>query len=172
MSGLAALIWLPIRLLGALAVATIMLHPLLDGIRANQCGAAAGLWNILHQVGAFPLGKMTVITPYPLIPWVAVMAFGFSLGPLFRAGPSERQRWLLSMGGIALAVFVALRLINGYGDPVPWSNQSTPLFSVLSFLNTTKYPASPSFLLMTLGVTFLLLAGLDRQPTSRSWLCK
>lgn len=161
---LAGLVWLPGRLLGLLAVATILLHPLLDGITADRLGAAAGLWNILHQVGAFQIGSNAVITPYPLIPWVAVMALGFSMGPLFRWRTDRRRRWLLAMGSVALAGFLMLRLVNAYGDPAPWSRQDSPLFTLLSFLNTTKYPASPAFLLMTLGPALLLLAWLDRRP--------
>ncbi len=57
---------------------------------------------------------------------------------------------------------VAMRLVNDYGDPAPWSWQETPLFTLMSFLNVTKYPASPAFLLVTLGLAFLLLAGFDR----------
>ena len=161
---LAGLIWLPVGLLGSMAVVTILLHPLLDGISADRFGAAAGLWNIIHQVGAFQVGSSAVITPYPLVPWVAVVALGFSLGPLFRSGADRRRRWLFVMGGIALAGFLILRLSNTYGDPVPWSRQDSPLFTLLAFLNTAKYPASPAFLLMTLGPALLLLAWLDRRP--------
>lgn len=159
---LAALVWLPIRVLGVLAVAGILLHPMLDGITADRFGSAAGLWNVVHQVGAFRLDGVTFVTPYPLIPWVAVVALGFSLGPLFQMAPAVRRRWLVVMGVAALAAFVALRLYNGYGDPVPWRAQESPLFTLLSFLNTTKYPASPAFLLMTLGPALLLLAAFDR----------
>ena len=55
-----------------------------------------------------------------------------------------------------------IRALNIYGDPRPWQGQSTPLFTVLSFLNTTKYPPSLSFLLMTLGPAMLFLAAIDR----------
>jgi uncharacterized membrane protein len=163
---LAALVWLPRTLLGPLSVAMILLHPLLDGITADRFGAAAGLWNIVHQVGAFQLGAIAVATPYPLIPWLGVVALGFSLGPLFELEPDRRRQWLLAIGGAALTGFVVLRLINGYGDPVPWNRQRSPIFTLLSFLNTTKYPASPAFLLMTLGPAFLVLASLDRVPNS------
>lgn len=167
MAVLAAMIWLPRTLLGPLSVAMILLHPLLDGITADRFGAAAGLWNIVHQVGAFQLGAIAVATPYPLIPWLGLVALGFSLGPLFELEPDRRRRWLLAIGAAALTGFVVLRLINGYGDPVPWNRQRSHIFTLLSFLNTTKYPASPAFLLMTLGPAFLLLASLDRVPNNR-----
>jgi uncharacterized membrane protein len=165
---LAALVWLPLRLLAAFAVAAILLHPLLDGITADEFGAAAGLWNIVHQVGAFQLGAFQVITPYPLIPWVAVMALGFSLGPLFRTDPAKRRRIFALAGAAAVAAFTVMRLVNRYGDPAPWSVQDSPVFTVLSFLNVTKYPPSPAFLLATLGAAFLLLALLDRASTERN----
>ena len=60
------------------------------------------------------------------------------------------------------AAFLVIRGLNMYGDPRPWSVQGRPLMTVLSFLNTTKYPPSLSFLLMTLGPSMLFLAWADR----------
>jgi len=74
----------------------------------------------------------------------------------------RRRRVLVAIGAAALVWFVAERAINGYGDPVPWGTQSSPGYTVLSFLNTTKYPPSLDFLLMTLGPALLALAWLDR----------
>jgi uncharacterized membrane protein len=156
-------------MVAALAVGLILLHPLLDSISANQFGAWAGLWNVVHQLGAFRLGRFVIVAPYPLIPWVAVVALGYALGPLFRMERGVRDRRLFAMGAVALACFAVLRSINVYGDPVPWAPQRSWLFTTLSFLNVTKYPASPDFLLMTLGVIFLLLGVLDQvsRPAAR-----
>jgi hypothetical protein len=55
-----------------------------------------------------------------------------------------------------------VRGLNVYGDPRPWSAQSSPLFTVFSFLNTDKYPPSLAFVLMTAGPLLLALAALDR----------
>lgn len=161
MIALALVIWLPQALLGPAAVLILMLHPLLGAAKVVAPGASA-LVTLLTGVGAFKVLGVDVIAPYPLAPWLAIMLLGFSLGPLF-AGPRDRRvGWLLALGAAALALFVGLRALNGYGDPVAWSRQGAPLLTVLSFINVTKYPASPDFALLTLGVILIGLAGLDR----------
>ena len=116
-----------------------------------------------------PAPGHTVLVIYPLIPWIGVMSAGYCFGRVLDLDPDRRRRLLLLLG-LALTVgFVVLRLVNGYGDPSPWSAQSTPTLTVLSFLRTTKYPPSLEFLLMTLGPALLALAALtaiDRQPLS------
>jgi uncharacterized membrane protein len=165
---MAALVWIPIRALAVLSVATIALHNLLDGIQPARFGSAAPLWNVIHQPGAFPLGGMLMIVGYPLVPWVAVMALGFSLGPLFQMERARRQRYLLSIGAAMTVAFFIVRGFNVYGDPAPWSAQHSATFTALSFLNTTKYPPSLAFLLMTLGPALLLLGLLDRRSFKAS----
>ena len=166
MIGLAILIWLPIRGLAVLSVAVIALHHLLDGTTATQFGASAWIWNLLHQVGAFKAGSSFVIVGYPLVPWIAIMAAGFCFGPVFSMEAAARQRLLIRLGTAMILGFVLLRAINGYGDPAPWAGQRSPAFTVLSFLNATKYPPSLAFVLMTLGPALLLLAYFERRSVT------
>jgi uncharacterized membrane protein len=159
---LAALVHLPRRVLLILSIATVLGHNLLDRFTPNQFGSAAWLWDIVHQQGFFRAGSNAFVVAYPLVPWFAVMALGFCLGPVFQWESARRQQLLIRLGvGVTIAFFV-VRAINLYGDPIPWSAQSTPLFTALSFLNCTKYPPSLDFLLMTLGPALLVLALLER----------
>ncbi len=162
MIALAALVYLPIRVLTILSVSVIALHNLLDGIQGT------GVWNLIHQVGGFPLAGYVVVVGYPLIPWIAVMAAGFCFGVVMRQDAVERRRTILRLGaGLTLAFFV-LRMINVYGDPTRWSHQASPIFTVMSFLNCRKYPPSLDFLLMTLGPALLVLVYLDQRPLKAS----
>jgi uncharacterized membrane protein len=159
---LAALVHLPERLLFALSIAVIAAHNLLDSVRAARFGSAAWLWDILHQQGVFNAGGASVLVAYPLIPWIAVMAAGYCLGRVIGWEPARRQSLLLRLGLALSLAFVLLRAWNRYGDPLPWSAQPSWVFTVLSFLNTTKYPPSLQFLLMTLGPALLAMAWLER----------
>jgi uncharacterized membrane protein len=158
MLAMAALIYLPVRWLAALSIAVMLLHNLLDGI-----GFKNPLWNMLHQPGVFPVAGKLVLVSYPLLPWIGVMAAGFCFGQVFQLDPAARRRILLRLGAALTLAFVVLRMINRYGDPAPWSHQKSDLFTLLSFLNCTKYPGSLDFLLMTLGPALLLLALLDQR---------
>lgn len=166
---LALLVWLPRPWLAPLAIAVLLLHPVLDAIPAAGFGAGAGLWTLIHDVAVFQVLGATVVSPYPIVPWVAIMLLGFSLGPMIEEGRMP-ARWLAGLGLVALGVFGVLRLINQYGDPAPWSPQGSAVYSVMSFLNVTKYPASPDFVLLTLGLIFLLAAFLGRTPSRATGL--
>ena len=162
MIALAGLIHLPTRLLAVLSLAVIAGHNLLDGINAARFGKAAWMWNILHQQGVFQVGSSNVVAAYPLIPWVAVMAAGYCFGGVMLWDRDRRQRFLIRLGvGLSLG-FVLLRAVNVYGDLFRWAPQKSALFTVLSFLNCTKYPPSLAFLLMTMGPALLAMAWLER----------
>ena len=184
MIGLALLCHVPVRVLAALSLAVIALHDLLDPITARQLGPLAFVWNILHQPGAFFVGGTPVIVAYPLVPWVAVMAAGYCFASCYLRtaprpdSPSAGCRLpvarsvlpsafsavpLVSWGAFLTIAFVVLRALNAYGDPSPWST-AIPGTGLLSFLNTTKYPPSLLFLLMTTGPALLALAWLSRRP--------
>jgi uncharacterized membrane protein len=161
MIALALLIHLPYGALLGLSLGMIALHNLLDGIAPETFGVFAGAWKVLH-VQSLLFADPLVIVAYPLIPWIGVMAAGFCFARVYRL-PAERRRALLLRLGLAMiAAFLVLRGLNGYGDPRPWSTQRDALMTVMSFLNTTKYPASLDFLLMTLGPAFVVLAWADR----------
>jgi uncharacterized membrane protein len=135
---------------------------LFDGIRAEQLGAAAPVWHLLHQPGALDLThNFKLIVLYPLIPWIGVMAVGYALGPLFRLKRETRVRQLFAIGALTTAGFVFLRATNLYGDPAPWAVQNGLLATVLSFINCEKYPPSLLFLAMTLGPALMLVAVSD-----------
>lgn len=155
---LAGLIRLPRPMLAIVAVVLIGGHNLLDPYDARF---ADSIWYaILHVRRQFP--ELHFAVQYPVLPWIGVMTSGYALGPLFERPSMVRDRALIALGAACVTGFIALRLWGGYGEPSPWTTQSTPVFTLLSFLNTTKYPASLLYLLMTLGPALLAIPILDR----------
>jgi uncharacterized membrane protein len=150
------LVHVPRKVLAVLSLAMIFGHNLLDGVKPESFGAYAGLWNMLHVPG-FIIPNVLFVG-YPLIPWVAVMCIGFVLAAVYEWDATRRRRLLLALGGAAVALFIALRAPNFYGNPAPWQPQRTVGLSVVSFLNVLKYPPSLQFLLMTLGPAMIALS--------------
>jgi len=167
---MAALIHLPLKVIGAFGLIMIALHNLMDRFQIQPWqgpgspvpGFGAKLWMILHQPGAVPVAGFPsplLFILYPLIPWLGVMAVGYCFGSLYKKKPAERKLWLLRIGTIAVVLFFIIRGINVYGDLNAWSVQSRGvIYTAFSFLNTAKYPPSLLFLLMTLGPAILALA--------------
>lgn len=162
MIALAELIYIPRSILAALSVAIIALHNLLDPIRAVRFGHAAWIWDILHQQNVIAFHGVNFVTAYPVLPWIGVMAGGYCLGTVYAWDAHRRRSFLVGLGLAMVAMFVAVRAVNIYGDPVGWSYQASPVFTMLSFLNVTKYPPSFDFLLMTLGPAMVALAWLEQ----------
>jgi uncharacterized membrane protein len=165
---MAALIHLDRRLLLGVAVALVAGHNLLDRVHVPGVGVSAFLWSVLHETGRFELGWTVVRVHYPLLPWIGIMALGYCCGPWYGGDcqPETRRRSLLLAGLLTTSLFVLVRAKNLYGDPAPWSPQESDLFSLLSFLNVTKYPPSLLYTLMTLGPALVGLA-LAEKPLGR-----
>lgn len=161
---LSAMIWLPTSVIASFGIVMIATHNLLDSVPWRNW-----FWSILHVPNVLvTTPRFTIVEAYPLIPWVGVTAVGYCLGAIY-GWPTERRRpFLLRLGLGLTAAFFLLRAINFYGDPVRWGTQRSEVFTVLSFLNTTKYPPSLLFLLMTLGPAALFLWAVD--ASTPRWL--
>src|SRR5262249_4736400 len=176
----AGLVKRPAGVVGAIGVAIMALHNLLDGYAGGLAesldgGLRAALWKIFY-LGPFagpisgPDGTPSLSVLYSFIPWVGVMAAGYAFGKIVTMDPARRDRLCLAIGLGAIALFLVLRGFTLYGDPRPWSAPAVSpppdgrpaMPALLSFLNTTKYPASFSFLLMTLGPILALLPLAER----------
>jgi uncharacterized membrane protein len=154
---LAGLVWLPATAILTVGVVMIVGHHVLDLVQS-----AHPLWVFLHSPGLLVNQPgFVVFVGYPLIPWVGVTAVGYALGQVYGWAPDRRRAFLLRWGLGVIAAFVALRWLNVYGDPAPWTAQASTAMTLVSFFNTTKYPPSLLFLLMTLGPAMLLLWALD-----------
>ncbi len=156
---IALIMKLPVRILGAIALVIIFGHNLLSQAMA---GGDFLLKPVLSPMVNFTTYQVTpdfiFIIGYPLLPWFGIMLAGFAAGRLFERQADERKRLFLRIGLTTLVLFVVIRFTNYYGDPSLWSVQKNHLYTLLSFVNTSKYPPSLLFTLMTLGIMFLLLS--------------
>jgi uncharacterized membrane protein len=122
-------------------------------------------WTFIHQANGIELFPGTTAwVNYPFLPWFGILLLGYCLGEWFRKDfdPTVREKRLLATGACAILLFLALRYFNGYGDPAPWAQQKNGLYTLLSFLNVTKYPPSLLYTLATLGPVLMVLPLLEK----------
>jgi uncharacterized membrane protein len=181
MIALAGMIWLPRMAVLAIGLAIVCGHNLLDPLTQDQFGAYGQLWMFLHEGGPILIGDTPIgVAAYPILPWVGVMATGYGVGGLFAMQPAQRDRILIPLAFAMLALFFVLRIFNAYGNPSPidgaaigpfggvelWNERDTLGAQLMVFMDVQKYPPSLQFLLVTLGVSFLLLTVLPRLPAA------
>lgn len=160
MIALSAAIYIPFRVLVVAGIVLVAGHNLLDNIHIEGNGPGAIIWSLLHVPGPFQLGYFSVFVGYPVIPWIGVMILGYCIGSLYNPSVESDYRWrfLVRLGFTLIALFVFIRFTNIYGDPVKWTTQQDVVFTIMSFMNVTKYPPSLLYLLITLGPALILLA--------------
>ena len=164
---MAALVKLPVRVVGAIGLIIIFGHNLLDGaVGGITEGLGNDLRSVLWKIGyvAFfappvllsPEGPNLVVL-YSIVPWIGVMAAGYAFGTIFTWDPARRDRSLPAAWHRRDRRIPRASRVQPVRRPAPWSapapqpDGSPQMPAVLSFLNTSKYPASLIFLLMTLG---------------------
>ncbi|MFT5479791.1 MAG: putative membrane protein [Bacteroidia bacterium] len=156
---LAGFIHLPKKSMILTSLIAVFGHNLLDGIQPIGTFNIA-LWSFLHQFNIISISGFQLFIGYPIIPWIFVMLLGYYFGSWYTPNyPQEfRTNKLLKLGIITTVLFFALRGLNQYGDPLPWTVYNDTNLTILSFFNVNKYPPSLAYLLITMGPSFIFLS--------------
>ncbi len=158
---LAGLIRLPMNYILGISLLIIFGHNLLDHFQYPD----SFLWSMIHVKEIFHVSDaFSIQITYPIIPWVGVMSLGYYIGTFYAKTfePARRKKLLNIIGFASLVLFIILRLINHYGNFNYRVTYDSIEPSLYSFLNPAKYPPSLTYLLMTLGLTFLFLGNSEK----------
>jgi len=162
---LAALQFLPYRVLLALGILIILGHNLLDPIEIKSPMPAAIAWSVVHYSEGYQLGHhVLLVIAYPFLPWLGLMILGYCCGKLYLPSfsPLHRKKVLFGLGVLSIILFISFRWLNFYGDPRPWSAQKNLLYAIFDFIKLVKYPPSMLFILMTIGPGLIFLSLAER----------
>jgi uncharacterized membrane protein len=160
---LAGLIWLPVRTVGIIGLLIIVGQNVFGAMGSALPQAVHPLWEFIYPVGSeVHLGANgpAVTVLYTIVPWIGVMAAGYGFGTVMVRSDAGRQ--CVRIGLAATVLFVLLggfQAVSQGGSP-----DGPPVWG--RFLNQRKYPASPLFLLMTLGPMIALIPFAER---ARGW---
>ena len=179
MVAMALLVRLPLRWTASLGVGIVLVHNLLDRVNSAAFGRFADLWRIVYGHGGFWIvpRKCAFLVGFSLLPWLGVMAVGYALGALLRT--KYWSKLVFRIGAALTIAFLVLRIFHLYGNSQPtlhpwgadaagpWRVQPTLVLTMVSFFNTSKFPPSLQFLLMTLGPALMALAWFDKVNAER-----
>jgi uncharacterized membrane protein len=160
---LAGLHRLPRNLVLGIGVAIIAGHTALNLVPPSTFGPLEPLWRMLAVRGPMPMEAGLLLVAYPAIQWTAILLLGYGLaGFLTDAGGLRRARVMLFAAGF-LGLFAIGRGFNVPGfDTVPWTVQEGPVWTLFSIISANKYPPSPAYVLLMVGLAFVLLLAFDR----------
>ena len=161
---LSGIIYLSNRVILMIGLSIVCFHNLLDSIVFDGQSFDSVLWYFLHQQAIIEVSDSTnVLFGYPIIPWIGLMAIGYVLGSLYTSYQAkERRSLLIKYACYSIGVFVILRWLDVYGEPNSLTIQNSLTYTVMDFFNTTKYPPSLLYILMTIGPSLLVLAIMEK----------
>ena len=171
MVALSILQYLPYKILVFTGLIIVFGHNLLDSINIDTPFLKSVLWSIIHVRHDYLINDdLLFVVAYPFLPWLGLMILGYATGKLFlpEVVPAFRKKTLLITGLISIFLFITIRFINLYGDMHLWEAQNSTIFTLLDFINTSKYPPSLLYILMTMGPALILLSFLEKSSNSFS----
>lgn len=165
---MAIIIFLSKKLVLYVSLAFLIFHPVIFGPMMDALTDYPDNWlALLYAGGGIYLESTGIkIVLYSLLPWLTIMSFGYGIAGWLTGNRDDFANKAIILGMVSIFTFILLRATNLYGDlftgfPPRKSGEFIIeggfVRSIMSFLNTDKYPASPQFLLMTLGPLFLLI---------------
>lgn len=159
---LGLVIHLPFKAIVGIGAGIVLLHNLLDFPEADPAYQSGLFLDLLHHARfasySFATGHAILIA-YAFLPWTGLMMLGYGFGKIMEL--PERRKRLNRMGLALIFLFIILRSVNVYGDPVDWSSQRNFFYSFLSFINVNKYPPSLLYMCMTIGPALLFLSFIE-----------
>ncbi|MFC1836212.1 DUF1624 domain-containing protein, partial [Thermodesulfobacteriota bacterium] len=121
---------------------------------------ATELYSPLVRLFLIPGHTDRLLVFYPILPWFGIAGFGMVFGRGLLRHQTRAYAIGFLVGVVFLALFLSDRLVGAFGD----FHRVAPGW--IGLFNTTKYPPSLTFELMTLGMDLVLLAffalGADR----------
>jgi uncharacterized membrane protein len=133
------------RILVPLALAILLLHPLLD-ISWLPLPLRAMLYEPV-RTGAFR-------SLYPVVPWIGILLLGFVVGRDAMTRQRPAKLWA-ALAALSFALFIAVRLYGGYGNAYSYSSVAS-----VAFWEFAKYPPDLPFLAWSFGCIFVSLIAL------------
>jgi len=158
---LAGLVHVPARVLGIVGLIVIAAQNVFGALGGMLPQAIHPFWELIYPVGAelrLGQGGPSVTVLYTIVPWIGVMCVGYAFGLVMTLPSDERRKWCVRAGLIATTVFL---VVGGLMVAMQAAPQGAPP-ALIRLLDQRKYPASPLFLLMTLGPTIALLPLAER----------
>lgn len=164
---LAALVWLKPYAVAVIGAVIILFQSVFGKVPywlPETMQASFGkVWEFIYPSGFETFNGVSVL--YSIVPWIGVMAVGYGFGAIVKMDTKHQHKVCLIIGLSMTALFIVIGTI---GILATASAGEMPF--ILRLLNQQKYPASLSFLLMTLGpiITVVPLAEKAKDWFSRA----
>lgn len=109
-------------------------------------------FHVIEHIFLVPGMSDGILSLYPLIPWLGVVALGMVWAKLYTQYPSKIYTYSLIAGSLFMVLFLVVRFLN------VGNFQYNEYASFIDFFTLIKYPPSIAFIFCTLGINLILLA--------------